>query len=108
MLLLADLQEAFTVGHTSYCKHLNNGFEPVTFGAVTHDETPHAWTVGTITDRRTSPSASHPPPSPPEFKWTLHSLRKGAASAAACIGAPLSKIRYIVGWSKTNDVVTGK
>jgi hypothetical protein len=29
-------------------------------------------------------------------------------SAAVCIGAPLTKIRYVRGWSKTNDVVTGK
>jgi hypothetical protein len=26
----------------------------------------------------------------------------------ACIGVPLTKIRYMGGWSKTNDVVTGK
>jgi hypothetical protein len=42
------------------------------------------------------------------LKWTLHSLREGAASAAACIGAPLTKIRYIGGWSRTSEVVTGK
>jgi hypothetical protein len=29
-------------------------------------------------------------------------------SAAACIGAPLIKIRYMGGWSKTSDGVTGK
>jgi hypothetical protein len=45
---------------------------------------------------------------PPQFKWTSHSLQKGAASAAACIGAPLTKIRYMGSWSKTSDVVIGK
>jgi hypothetical protein len=44
---------------------------------------------------------------PTQFKWISHSLRKGAASAAACIGAPLTTIRYMGGWSKT-DAVTGK
>jgi hypothetical protein len=29
-------------------------------------------------------------------------------SATACIGTPLTKIRYMCGWSKTNDVVTCK
>jgi hypothetical protein len=45
---------------------------------------------------------------PPQFKWTSHSLRKGAASAAACIGEPLTKIRYMGGWLKSSDVVNGK
>eukprot|EP00873_Tetraselmis_striata_P027286 jgi/Tetstr1/447550/TSEL_034929.t1 len=34
-----------------------------------------------------------------------HSLRKGAASAANAIGAPLSHIRYQGGWDTTSDVV---
>jgi hypothetical protein len=39
----------------------------------------------------------------------LHSLRKGAASAAVYIIAPLiTKIRFMGGWSTTSDVVTGK
>jgi hypothetical protein len=34
---------------------------------------------------------------PAGFKWTSHSLRKGAASAATCIGAPLPVIKYMGG-----------
>jgi hypothetical protein len=55
-------------------------------------------------DMRGSPSAHNSP----QFKWMSHGLRKGAASAAACIGAPLIKTRCVGGWSNTNDVATGK
>jgi hypothetical protein len=37
------------------------------------------------------------------FKWSSQSLRKGAASAASCIGAPLPVIKYI-----GNSVTEGK
>jgi hypothetical protein len=37
--------------------------------------------------RRATPPAHHPP----QFKWISKGPRKGAASAAACIGAPLTK-----------------
>eukprot|EP00873_Tetraselmis_striata_P000358 jgi/Tetstr1/420622/TSEL_011710.t1 len=36
---------------------------------------------------------------------TSHSLRKGAASAANAIGAPLSHIRYQGGWATNSDLV---
>lgn len=42
---------------------------------------------------------------PPEnFSWTAYSLRHGAASAAAAIGAPPSKYHYIGGWTQDSDV----
>ena len=56
-------------------------------------------------ERRAAPLARHPPP---KFKRTSHSLHKCAASAAACIGVPLTKIRFMGGWSKTIEVVNGK
>jgi hypothetical protein len=89
--------EAFTAGRTSYCKQLDNGPEPITFWAATREETPHAWTVGTIIEwiREACNAIGASPPA--LFKWTSHSLRKGAASTTACIGAPLTKIRYIGG-----------
>jgi hypothetical protein len=107
--LQAGLLEAFTFGRTRYYNQLNNGLEPATFWAVTHDETPpHTWTAWTITEwNRETCSAIGASPPPPQFKWTSHSLRNGAASAAACIGAPFTKIRYMGGWSKTSDVNTG-
>jgi hypothetical protein len=106
--LLADLMEAFTVVRTRYCNQLGNEPGPTTFWAVTRDEHPHTWTAGTITEwiREACNSIGATPP--PKFKWTSHSLQRGAASAAACIGAPLTKIFCMGGWSKTNDVVTGK
>ena len=106
--LLADLLEAFTAGRTSYCNLLSTGPGPTAFRAVTPEDQPHTWTAGTITEwiREACNTIDAAPPT--QFKWTSHSLRKGAASAAAYIGAPLTKIRYMGGWSKTNDVVTSK
>jgi hypothetical protein len=45
---------------------------------------------------------------PAGFKWTSHSLRKGHASAASCIGAPLPVIKYMGGWAKNSSVTEGK
>jgi len=42
---------------------------------------------------------------PPGFKWTSHSLRKGAATAANAIGASLHTICYHGGWSVKSGVV---
>jgi hypothetical protein len=45
---------------------------------------------------------------PSGFKWTSHNLRKGAASVASCIGAPLLLIKYMGGWAKNSSVTDGK
>ena len=42
------------------------------------------------------------------FSWTSHSLRKGAASAANDIKAPLNDIRYAEGWSTSSTVLESK
>jgi hypothetical protein len=42
------------------------------------------------------------------FKWTSHGLRKGAASAASCIGDPLPVIKYMGGWAKNSSMTEGK
>ena len=42
---------------------------------------------------------------PPGFAYQAHSLRKGAASAAHCIGVSLVQIRYMGGWSATSTTV---
>eukprot|EP00873_Tetraselmis_striata_P029149 jgi/Tetstr1/449413/TSEL_036508.t1 len=42
---------------------------------------------------------------PTGTSWTSHNLRKGAASAANAIGAPLSHICYQGGWATDSDVV---
>ncbi len=47
--------------------------------------------------------------SPPNgFSWTSHSLRKGAASAANAIKAPLNDIRYSGGWFTNSNVLEAK
>jgi len=45
---------------------------------------------------------------PAGFYWTSHSLRKGAASAAYAIGARLTHIRYVGGWSTNSKVFEAK
>ena len=46
---------------------------------------------------------------PPEgFRWTSHSLRKGAVSAANAIGVRLTDIRYVSGWSTNSTVLEAK
>jgi hypothetical protein len=43
---------------------------------------------------------------PPDgFVWTLHSLRKGAPTAAYIIGTPMQKIKFFGGWARESDVV---
>ena len=42
---------------------------------------------------------------PPGAKWTSHSLRSGAASAANSLAVPIPSIRYWGGWSRTSGVV---
>eukprot|EP00873_Tetraselmis_striata_P011875 jgi/Tetstr1/432139/TSEL_021596.t1 len=48
--------------------------------------------------------------SPPPKFWSISplGLRKGAASAASCVGVPLAAIRHMGDWSKNSAVVTGK
>jgi hypothetical protein len=45
---------------------------------------------------------------PKGFKWTSHSLRKGAASASSGIGTLLHVVKYMGGWAKNNSMTEGK
>jgi hypothetical protein len=45
---------------------------------------------------------------PKGIKSTSHSLRKGAASVASCIGPPLHVVKYMGGWAKNISVTKGK
>eukprot|EP00873_Tetraselmis_striata_P007930 jgi/Tetstr1/428194/TSEL_018244.t1 len=42
------------------------------------------------------------------FKWSSHSLRKDAASAAKSLAATLPTIKQMEGWSKNNEVLAGQ
>ncbi len=47
-------------------------------------------------------------PAPEGVRWTSHNLRKGAASGANAIGARLTEIRYVDGWSTNSTVLEAK
>eukprot|EP00873_Tetraselmis_striata_P026188 jgi/Tetstr1/446452/TSEL_033993.t1 len=73
--------------------------------AVNVAEQSKPWTAATMSDwLSTTVNLVNAAP-PAGTSWTSHSLRKGAASAANAIGAPLSHIRYQGGWATNSDVV---
>eukprot|EP00873_Tetraselmis_striata_P036434 jgi/Tetstr1/456698/TSEL_043399.t1 len=81
------------------------GLAASNFWAVNVAEQSKPWTAATMSDWLSTAvnlvnAAPHAGTS-----WTSHSLRKGAASAANAIGAPLSHIRYQGGWATNSDVV---
>ena len=83
-----------------------NGYPvPQSLWALHPAEQRAAWSAATLTNwlsEACSVTGHHPPPG---FKWTSHSLRKGAASAANAINVVLTKIRYMGGWARDSDVV---
>eukprot|EP00873_Tetraselmis_striata_P022695 jgi/Tetstr1/442959/TSEL_031021.t1 len=81
------------------------GLATSNFWAVNVAEQSKPWTATTMSDwLSTAVSLVNAAP-PAGTSWTSHSLRKGAASAANAIGAPLSHIRYQGGWATNSDVV---
>jgi hypothetical protein len=78
---------------------------PAALWALHPGESPASWTASTLSDwlAVSCSLVNHMPP--PGFKWTSHSLRKGAASAANSINVVLTKIRYMGGWAKDSNVV---
>eukprot|EP00873_Tetraselmis_striata_P016408 jgi/Tetstr1/436672/TSEL_025467.t1 len=81
------------------------GLAASNFWAVNVAEQSKPWTAATMSDwLSTAVNLVNVAP-PAGTSWTSHSLRKGAASAANAIGAPLSHIRYQGGWATNSDVV---
>eukprot|EP00873_Tetraselmis_striata_P001741 jgi/Tetstr1/422005/TSEL_012869.t1 len=81
------------------------GLAASNFWAVNVAEQSKPWTAATMPDwLSTAVNLVNAAP-PAGTSWTSHSLRKGAASAANAIGAPLSHIRYQGGWATNSDVV---
>jgi hypothetical protein len=76
--------------------------------ALTPAEKEERWSAETMTGwlRAAYTAVNHQPP--PGFSWTSHSLRKGAASASYALGARLTSIRYMGGWSTTSTVLESK
>eukprot|EP00873_Tetraselmis_striata_P025705 jgi/Tetstr1/445969/TSEL_000298.t1 len=81
------------------------GLAASNFWAVNVAEQSKPWTAATMSNwLSTAVNLVNAAP-PAGTSWTSHSLRKGAASAANAIGAPLSHIRYQGGWATNSDVV---
>eukprot|EP00873_Tetraselmis_striata_P032982 jgi/Tetstr1/453246/TSEL_040262.t1 len=80
------------------------GLAASNFWAVNVAEQSKPWTAATMYWLSTTVNLVNAAP-PTGTSWTSHSLRKGAASAANAIGAPLSHIRYQGGWATNSDVV---
>eukprot|EP00873_Tetraselmis_striata_P034784 jgi/Tetstr1/455048/TSEL_041904.t1 len=81
------------------------GLAASNFWAVNVAEQSKPWTAATMSYwLSTTVNLVNAAP-PAGTSWTSHSLRKGAASAANAIGAPLSHIRYQGGWATNSDVV---
>eukprot|EP00873_Tetraselmis_striata_P040919 jgi/Tetstr1/461183/TSEL_006320.t1 len=81
------------------------GLAASNFWAVNVAEQSKPWTAATMSDwLSTAVNLVNAAPLA-GTSWTSHSLRKGAASAANAIGAPLSHIRYQGGWATNSDVV---
>eukprot|EP00873_Tetraselmis_striata_P023500 jgi/Tetstr1/443764/TSEL_031752.t1 len=81
------------------------GLAASNFWAVNVAEQSKPWTAATMSDRLSTAVNLVNAAPPAGTSWTSHSLRKGAASAANAIGAPLSHIRYQGGWATNSDVV---
>jgi hypothetical protein len=107
--VMADLMDYYTPHRVAFCAKFYKrpppdalwSFSPVEpsadWGAAS---TIPAWLALALLTVNTS--------APAGFKWTSHSLRKGAASAASCIGAPLPVITCMGGWAKNISVTEGK
>eukprot|EP00873_Tetraselmis_striata_P019426 jgi/Tetstr1/439690/TSEL_028109.t1 len=81
------------------------GLAASNFWAVNVAEQSKPWTAATMSAwLSTAVNLVNVAP-PASTSWTSHSLRKGAASAANAIGAPLSHIRYQGGWATNSDAV---
>jgi hypothetical protein len=106
---LADLLEHYYTQRTSYCKKFFNSPPSRTMELRTSRKlrrlaqsaaTLSAWLLDACDAVGATP--------PSGLKWTSHSLRKGAASAASCIGAQLHVVKYMGGWAKNSSVTEGK
>eukprot|EP00873_Tetraselmis_striata_P022830 jgi/Tetstr1/443094/TSEL_031150.t1 len=105
----ADLLDWYTVSRDAYCRRFYAASPPPKFWSISPLESSATWSVSaTLTEwlREAYLAAGARPPT--GFKWTSHSLRKGAASAASCVGVPLPAIKHMGDWSKNSEVVTGK
>jgi len=107
--VLADLLIYYTEQRATFCKKFYNTPPPLAFWSCSPSEPSAEWgAAATISAWLTLALRTVNSAAPAGFKWTSHSLRKGAASAASCIGAPLPVIKFMGGWAKNSSVTEGK
>jgi hypothetical protein len=101
---LVDMLEWYCAQRAAYCEKLYNNPPPAALWSFAPYENStdgqsaailSAWLLDAYTAIGAAP--------PKGFKWTSHSLRKGAASAASCIGTPLHVVKYKGGWAKNTE-----
>jgi hypothetical protein len=107
--VLADLLDYYTEHRAAFCKTFYKRPPPLAFWRFSPAEPSADWgAASTISAWLSLALLAVTTSARAEFKWTSHSLRKGAASAASCIGAPLPVIKYMDGWAKNSSVTEGK
>jgi hypothetical protein len=107
--VLADLLDYYAEHRAAFCKRIYNRPPPLDFWSFSLAEPSADWgAASTISVWLALALLTVSASAPTGFKWTSHSLRKGAASAASSIGAPLPVIKYMGGWAKNSSVTEGK
>jgi hypothetical protein len=105
--ILADMD--YYSQRATFCAKFYRRPPPTVFWSFSPSEASADWgAASTITAWLSLSFLTVGTSAPPGFKWTSHSLRKGAASAASCIGAPLPVIKYMGGWAKNSSLTEGK
>jgi hypothetical protein len=105
--IMADLLD--TQHRAAFCAAYYKRPPPAAFWSFSHAEASAEWGAASTIYALLSLSLRTVNTSAPTgFKWTSLSLRKGAGSAASCIGAPLPVIKYMGGWAKRSSVTEGK
>jgi hypothetical protein len=106
---MADLLDYYTQHRVALCAKLYKLPPPDAFWSFSPAEPSAEWgAASTISAWLTLALLTVNTSAPAGFKWTSQSLRKGVASAARCIGAPLPVIKYMGGWAKNSSVTEGK
>jgi len=84
---------------------LSDGKYPTARWAISTSERHDRWTANTLTGWLSEVTMALQERPPEGYRWTSHSLRKGAATAAYSIGVTLQKIKHFGGWSTESSVV---
>jgi hypothetical protein len=107
--VLAYLMDYYTQHRSAFCAKYYKRPPPDAFWSFSSSENSADWgAASTVSAWLALALQAINTSAPAGFKWTSHNLRKGAASAASCIGAPLPVIKYMGGWAKNISVTEGR